>query len=149
MLSLLKPRYLVPVHGEFRHLRHHANTAISLGIPEDNIFILENGDCLEFIDGEARRTDNVAAGMFLVDAGAIAESSSGVMRERQRLSEDGMFIVVARINAQNGQLLGPPMSSPVASSARRVPTASSTSPSRWSARRWNRPRATASQTGAS
>ena len=108
VLSLLKPRYLVPVHGEFRHLRHHANTAMSLGIPEDNIFILENGACLEFIDGEARRTDNVAAGMFLVDAGAIAESSSGVMRERQQLSEDGMFIVVARINAQNGQLLGPP-----------------------------------------
>jgi ribonuclease J len=108
VLSLLKPRYLVPVHGEFRHLRHHANTAISLGIPEDNIFILENGDCLEFNDGGARLTENVAAGMFLVDAGAIAESSSGVMRERQQLSEDGMFIVVARINAQNGQLLGPP-----------------------------------------
>jgi ribonuclease J len=108
VLSLLKPRYLVPVHGEFRHLRHHANTAMSLGIPEDNIFILENGDCLEFVDGEAHRTDSVSAGMFLVDAGAIAESSSGVMRERQQLSEDGMFIVVARINAQNGQLLGPP-----------------------------------------
>jgi ribonuclease J len=108
VLSLLKPRYLVPVHGEFRHLRHHANTAMSLGIPEDNIFILENGDCLEFVDSEAHLTDNVAAGMFLVDAGAIAESSSGVMRERQQLSEDGMFIVVARINAQNGQLLGPP-----------------------------------------
>jgi ribonuclease J len=108
VLSLLKPRYLVPIHGEFRHLRHHANTAMSLGIPEDNIFILENGDCLEFTDGEARLAGNVAAGMFLVDAGAIAESSSGVMRERQQLSEDGMFIVVARINAQNGQLLGPP-----------------------------------------
>ena len=108
VLSLLKPRYLVPVHGEFRHLRHHANTAISLGIPEDNIFIMENGACLEFDDGGARFTENVAAGMFLVDAGAIAESSSGVMRERQQLSEDGMFIVVARINAQNGQLLGPP-----------------------------------------
>jgi ribonuclease J len=108
VLSLLKPRYLVPVHGEFRHLRHHANTAMSLGIPEDNIFILENGDCLEFEDGEASLAGNVAAGMFFVDAGAIAESSSGVMRERQQLSEDGMFIVVARINAQNGQLLGPP-----------------------------------------
>jgi ribonuclease J len=108
VLSLLKPRYLVPVHGEFRHLRHHANTAISLGIPEENIFILENGDCLEFEGGGAHLAGNVAAGMFLVDAGAIAESSSGVMRERQQLSEDGMFIVVARINAQNGQLLGPP-----------------------------------------
>ncbi len=108
ILALLKPKFLVPVHGEFRMLRHHANTAISLGIPEENIFILENGACLEFENGQARRAENVAAGMFLVDAGAIAESSDGVMRERQQLSEDGMFIVVARINAQNGQLLGPP-----------------------------------------
>ena len=108
ILSLLKPRFLVPMHGEFRMLRHHANTAISLSIPEENIFILENGACLEFENGEAHRAENVAAGMFLVDAGAIAESSSGVMRERQQLSEDGMFIVVARINAQNGQLLSPP-----------------------------------------
>jgi ribonuclease J len=108
ILSLLKPRYLVPMHGEFRMLRHHANTAISLGIPEDHIFILENGACLEFENGEAHLAENVAAGNFLVDAGAIAESSSGVMRERQQLSEDGMFIVVARISAQNGQLLGPP-----------------------------------------
>jgi len=108
ILSLLKPKFLVPVHGEFRMLRHHADTAISLGIPEENIFILENGACLEFKNGEAGRAENVAAGMFLVDAGAIAESSAGVMRERQQLSEDGMFIVVARINVQNGQLLGPP-----------------------------------------
>ena len=108
VLSLLKPRFLVPVHGEFRHLRHHANTAISMGIPEENIFILENGATLEFKNGEARRAENVAAGMFLVDGGGLAESSEGVMRERQQLSEDGMFIVVARINAQNGQLLGPP-----------------------------------------
>ncbi len=108
ILSLLKPRFLVPMHGEFRMLRHHANTAISLGIPEENIFILENGACLEFENGGARLGESVAAGMFLVDAGAIAESSSGVMRERQQLSEDGMFIVVARINAQNGQLLSPP-----------------------------------------
>ena len=108
VLSLLKPRYLVPVHGEFRHLRHHANTAMSLGIPEENIFILENGDTLEFKNNNARRGEKVSAGMFLVDAGAIADGSSSVMRERQQLSEDGMFIVVARVNAQNGQLIGQP-----------------------------------------
>lgn len=108
ILALLKPRFLVPVHGEFRMLRHHANTAISMGIPEGNIFILENGGRVEFKDGGAKRIDNIAAGMFLVDGGGLAESSSGIMRERQQLSEDGMFIVVARINAQNGQLLGPP-----------------------------------------
>ncbi len=108
VLALLKPRFLVPVHGEFRMLKHHANTAMSMGIPEEDIFILENGNCLEFKNGKVRRADSVAAGMFLVDAGAIADGSSSVMRERQQLSEDGMFIVVARVSAQNGQLLGPP-----------------------------------------
>ena len=108
VLALLKPKFLVPVHGEFRMLTHHANTATGMGIPRENIYILENGNCLEFKNGEARRADNVAAGMFLVDAGAIADGSSSVMRERQQLSEDGMFIVVARVSAQNGQLLGPP-----------------------------------------
>jgi ribonuclease J len=108
VLSLLRPKFLIPVHGEFRMLKHHANTAMSLGIPEENIFILENGGRMEFKDGKARRLDNVAAGMFLVDAGAIADTSEAIMRERQQLSGEGMFIVVARINAQNGQLLGPP-----------------------------------------
>ena len=108
VLSLLKPRYLVPVHGEFRHLRHHANTAIGMGIPEENIFVLENGDRLEFHNGEARKLDPVSAGMFLVDAGSVADTSEAIMRERQQLSEEGMFIVVARINAQSGELLGPP-----------------------------------------
>jgi ribonuclease J len=108
VLSLLKPKFLVPVHGEFRHLRHHANTAIGMGIPEENIFVLENGERLEFTNGEARKLDPVSAGMFLVDAGSVADTSEGIMRERQQLSEEGMFIVVARINAQSGELLGPP-----------------------------------------
>jgi ribonuclease J len=108
VLSLLKPRFLVPVHGEFRMLKRHANTAMSLGIPEANIFILENGGRLEFNEGRARRLENVAAGMFLVDAGAVADTPEAIMRERQQLSEEGMFIVIARINAQSGQLLGPP-----------------------------------------
>ena len=108
VLSLLKPKYLVPVHGEFRHLRHHANTAIGMGIPEENIFVLENGERLEFTNGEARKLDPVSAGMFLVDAGSVADTSEAIMRERQQLSEEGMFIVVARINAQSGELLGPP-----------------------------------------
>ena len=108
VLSLLKPKFLIPVHGEFRMLKRHANTAMSLGIPKANIFILENGGRLEFNEGRARRLENVAAGIFLVDAGAVADTPEAIMRERQQLSEEGMFIVVARINAQNGQLLGPP-----------------------------------------
>ncbi len=108
VLSLLKPRYLVPVHGEFRHLKHHADTAMRLGIPEENIFMLENGGRVEFRNGEARRIENVPAGMFLVDGGGVADTSEAIMRERQQLSEEGMFIVVARLNAQTGEPLGPP-----------------------------------------
>ena len=109
VLSLLKPKFFVPIHGEFRHLRSHAKTAIDMGIPEENIFVLENGGRLEFeADGEARRLDPIPAGMFLVDGGGVADMSSGVMRERQQLAEEGMFIVIARINAQSGVPLGPP-----------------------------------------
>jgi ribonuclease J len=108
VLSLLRPRYLVPVHGEFRHLKHHAETAMTLGFTQENILLLENGGRVEFRDGEARRLDNVSAGMFLVDGGGVADTSESVMRERQQLSEEGMFIVVARINAQTGEPLGPP-----------------------------------------
>ena len=108
VLSLLKPRYLVPVHGEFRHLYHHANTGMSMGIPKENIFILENGAGVEFNNGNAKRMKPVEAGMFLVDGGGLADDSESVIRERQQLAEDGMFIVVARINGQTGQLLGPP-----------------------------------------
>src|ERR671933_3026936 len=78
------------------------------GYTEDNIFTLENGGRVEFRDGEARRLESVSAGMFLVDGGGVADTSESVMRERQQLSEEGMFIVVARINAQSGEPFGPP-----------------------------------------
>src|SRR3712207_1867750 len=82
VLSLLKPRYLVPVHGEFRHLKHHAETAMTLGYTEDDIFILENVGRLQFREGEARRLDKVPAGMFLVDGGGVADTLGSIMRER-------------------------------------------------------------------
>ncbi len=108
VLSLIKPRYLIPVHGEFRMLKHHQKTAMSMGIPEENIFLLENGLGVEFNNGNAKKMKPVESGMFLVDGGGLADDSESVIRERQQLAEDGMFIVVARINGQTGQLLGPP-----------------------------------------
>ncbi|MGI8650089.1 MAG: ribonuclease J [Rubrobacter sp.] len=108
VLTLLKPKYLVPVHGEYRMLRHHAETAKSLGIPEKNIFILENGSRIELKDGNVKQLKNVSAGMFLVDGGGLADTTESVMRDRQQLSGDGMFIVVAKINSKTGELLGPP-----------------------------------------
>ncbi len=108
VLSLLKPKFLVPVHGEYRMQKHHKDTAISMGIPADDVFILENGEPIEFKAGAAKKLDPVSSGMFLVDAGSVADNSESIMRERQQLSEEGMFIVVARINSKSGELLGPP-----------------------------------------
>jgi ribonuclease J len=108
LISLLKPKFMVPVHGEYRMLKRHAETAASLGIPRDNIFVLENGDRLEFKDGRARKLEPVSAGRFLVDRGGIGDATDEVVRERQKLSEEGMFIVVARVDAQTGKALGPP-----------------------------------------
>ncbi len=81
---------------------------MSMGIPEENIFLLENGLGVEFNNGNAKKMKPVESGMFLVDGGGLADDSESVIRERQQLAEDGMFIVVARINGQTGQLLGPP-----------------------------------------
>ncbi|WP_119068010.1 ribonuclease J [Rubrobacter indicoceani] len=108
VLTLLQPKYLIPVHGEYRMQMHHAETAKSLGIPEKNIFILENGSRIEMKDGNVKQIKNVSAGMFLVDGGGLADTSESIMRDRQQLSGDGMFIVVAKINSKTGALLGPP-----------------------------------------
>jgi ribonuclease J len=108
LLSLLKPKFFVPVHGEFRMLKRHAETAVSLGIPRENIYILENGDRVEFRNGNAKKLKPVSAGRFLVDRGGVSDTTDEVMRERQQLSEQGMFIVVARMNKQTGEPLGPP-----------------------------------------
>ena len=69
---------------------------------------MENGDRLEFRDGRARRIDSVPSGSFLVDGGGLADASEAIVRERQQLSEEGMFIVVARVKARTGELLMPP-----------------------------------------
>ena len=105
----------------------------SLGLRRGEHLLLENGARIEFRDGNARRIEDVPAGTSLVDAGAVAETPEGVMHERQQLSEEGMFIVVARVNAQTGEPLGPLRRSPAASSAPRAPTGLSKSQPRSSA----------------
>jgi ribonuclease J len=106
VLSLLRPKYLVPVHRRVQTPHSPRGDGREHGIPRENIFVLENGDRMEFRNGKARKIEPVSAGMFLVDAGTVADTSESIMRERQQLSEEGMFIVVARINAQSGELLG-------------------------------------------
>ena len=109
MLNLVQPRYFVPIHGEARHLHKHAELAKEVGIPEENIFILEDGDVLELADHEeAWVGDRVQAGMIFVDGMAMRGIGEVILRDRSHLVTDGIVIAVVTINAQTGALSGIP-----------------------------------------
>ena len=106
--SLLKPKYAIPVHGEYRHLKANAKLAESLGIPKENIFILKSGNVLELSDKEAKVVDNVHTGEILVDGLGVGDVGNIVLRDRQHLAEDGIMIVVLTLEKGSNQLLAGP-----------------------------------------
>lgn len=109
MLNLTKPRYLIPIHGEFRMLVQHGRLGQEVGLEADNILILENGQPIEFLaDGSARRGEKVAAGRVYVDGVSVGEVGEVVLRDRRALANDGMFIVVVTVDKQNGTVVGKP-----------------------------------------
>ena len=103
--SLLKPKYAIPVHGEFRHLKAQANLVKELGIPKENVFIMRSGDVLELDDKEAAITDRVQTGAILVDGLGVGDVGNIVLRDRQRLAEDGILIVVLTLEKYGNQVL--------------------------------------------
>ncbi len=106
--SLLKPKYAIPVHGEYRHLKANAALAESMGIPKDHIFIMHSGDVLE-LDGEkAKIVDKVHTGAILVDGLGVGDVGNIVLRDRQHLAEDGILIVVLTLEKGTNQLLAGP-----------------------------------------
>lgn len=106
MLRLIKPKYFMPFHGEFRMLKSHADVAIECGIPKDNCFILENGEILSIRKGKIQKKGHVQAGDIYVDGNRIGEVSSAVMRERKTMSNDGIVVVIANIDTKEKKLLG-------------------------------------------
>jgi ribonuclease J len=108
MLNLLKPKYLIPIHGEHRHLIHHKQVAEQVGIPADNVFILENGQILEFTSRSGRVVGTVPAGHVLVDGLGIGDVGSIVLRDRKLLSEDGIIMVAMSVKRENGEVLAGP-----------------------------------------
>ena len=106
--SLVKPRYAIPVHGEFRHLKANAELAMSLGIPKDNVYILQSGDVLEVSSQEAKVVDKVHTGSILVDGLGVGDVGNIVLRDRQHLAEDGILIVVLTQEKGSNQLLAGP-----------------------------------------
>lgn len=107
ILSLVKPKYFIPAHGEVRHLMEHAKIATQMGIPEENIFIMENGNCLEISQKEAKLVGDVPSGNILVDGLGVGDVGNIVLRDRRHLSEDGLIIVVITITKEGKVVSGP------------------------------------------
>ncbi len=106
--SLVRPKYALPVHGEYRHLKAQAGVAASLGIPKENIFILSSGDVLELSDEQAKTAGRVHTGAILVDGLGVGDVGNIVLRDRQHLAEDGIIIVVLTLEKYTNQLLAGP-----------------------------------------
>ena len=108
ILQLVKPKYFIPVHGEYRHLFRHAALAYQLGCVSGEILILEDGNTLEFTEQGAYRRDPVAAGRVLVDSGSLEEIEEAVIRDRKHLSEDGVVVPIIAIDKHTGRMESSP-----------------------------------------
>ena len=105
MLHIVKPKYFIPVHGEFRHLMTHARLALDMGVPEENIFLLENGSAVSFTRKAAARAGEVPAGAVMVDGSASIEDA--VIRDRRELSSQGLVVAVISLDRETGKQTAP------------------------------------------
>jgi ribonuclease J len=109
MLGLTKPKYFLPMHGEFRMLVQHGRLAVETGVSPENVFIIENGTPIEILpDGSARRGTSVPAGYVYVDGLSVGEVGDVILRDRRALANDGMFMVVVQIDKQTNKIVGRP-----------------------------------------
>ena len=107
MLSLVRPRWFVPIHGERRHLAHHAKIATEVGIPAEHVLICEDGDVVE-VGEKVEVVEEIPAGMTFVDGLGIGDVGEVVLRDRRKLSGDGVVVVVLAVDAHHGQLVSGP-----------------------------------------
>ena len=108
MYSLVRPKFSIPVHGEYRHLMAQRNLAISMGIPKENVILMRSGDVIEIGDEGYRVADHVQAGGILVDGLGIGDVGNIVLRDRQNLAQNGIIIVVLTLEKYSNQLLAGP-----------------------------------------
>jgi ribonuclease J len=108
LLNLIRPKFFIPVHGEYRHLMKHARIAESLGIPRSRIFVAENGQVIEVSRKKASIAGKVTAGKVLVDGLGVGDVGNIVLRDRKQLSQDGIMIVVVTIQKETGEVLAGP-----------------------------------------
>ena len=108
IMALVRPKYFLPVHGEYRQLMAHRDTAIEMGIPKDNIFITGNGRVLELNENEAKFNGTVPSGRVMVDGLGVGDVGNIVLRDRQHLSQDGLIVIVMTMDNQTGEIVAGP-----------------------------------------
>ncbi len=108
IFALTKPKFFMPVHGEFRQLMAHRDTAISMGIPKDNIFLSVNGRILEVDENSAELNGHVISGRVMVDGLGVGDVGNVVLRDRQHLSQDGLIVIVMTMDSQSGEIVSGP-----------------------------------------
>jgi ribonuclease J len=108
MLNLMKPKYFMPIHGEYRMLKLHANLAEDVGVLKEDIFIVDNGETVEIVNGVARKAGRVQAGNILIDGLGVGDVGNIVLRDRKLLSQDGILVVVVTLSKQEGKVLSGP-----------------------------------------
>ena len=108
LLNLVKPKFFMPIHGEYRHLSLHARLARSVGIPRENTFVLEDGDILEVSSQSAKITGKIGSGNVYVDGLSVGDIGGVVLRNRRMLSKDGIVVAIIAIHRQTGRLVGRP-----------------------------------------
>ncbi len=108
MLALTKPKYFMPVHGEYRHLHRHAQLGVLMGVDEKNTFIMENGRVLEIDENGAKMLGMVPSGKLLVDGLGVGDVGNIVLRDRKHLSSDGLIVCVVSISADTGEIVAGP-----------------------------------------
>ncbi|PGL69061.1 ribonuclease J [Bacillus sp. AFS055030] len=108
MLTLMKPEYFIPIHGEYRMLHHHRSLAESVGVKRNNIFIIKNGDVVDILQSEAIQSRRIPAGNIYVDGMGIGDVGNIVLRDRKQLAEDGMLVIVITINKMERKIISGP-----------------------------------------
>jgi ribonuclease J len=108
LLNMVKPKHFIPIHGELRMLKHHGKLAVEVGIPQENVIVVENGQIVELSGGRIKLGERIPGGYIFVDGQSIGEVDFSIMREREKLARNGIFLIDISVDKLNGRLLHEP-----------------------------------------
>jgi ribonuclease J len=108
LIDLVKPKFYMPIHGEFHHLVYSAEVAVERGVPRENCFVMDNGDVLELTENTAQRGARIPAGIVLIDGAGVGDVEGVVLRDRLAMAADGVFMIIATVNKKTGKLVTSP-----------------------------------------